>query len=156
MLEQVAQLLGETIEASPGENPLAERLFPRAYLDPTEEEAETQWQELVHGDLVRDKLAALTAIMGALGVATPVEDATPAEGGIVEIVLDKEGEAQLLGVLNDARLALGGMLGVTDDPDDRGPAPDDPRAALYYLYLDLTEIQGALVDLLLKKLPKSK
>ena len=37
---------------------VTQRLFPRAYLDPTEEEAESQWQELVHDDLVEARLDA--------------------------------------------------------------------------------------------------
>ncbi len=49
----------------------------------------------MHDDLVRDKLAALSAIMAQLDAATPVDATTPAEAGIVEIVLDEEGEAQL-------------------------------------------------------------
>ena len=44
------------------DNAATERLFPRAYLDPTEEDAETEWQAVVHDDLVREKLAALDAV----------------------------------------------------------------------------------------------
>ena len=42
------------------------RLFPLAYLDPTEEDAEGEWQRMVHPELVRSKLEALSLLAGTL------------------------------------------------------------------------------------------
>ncbi|MBV8949992.1 MAG: DUF2017 family protein, partial [Actinobacteria bacterium] len=53
-----------------------------------------------------------------------------------------------LGALNDARLALGVALGVTEDLDFEALA-NDPAAAGYAMYGWLTSLQGALVDALL-------
>ena len=41
-------------------------LFPRAYLDPTEEDAEHNWQDMVHSDLVAEKSAALASLAETL------------------------------------------------------------------------------------------
>ena len=49
-----------------GGDPTRDRLFPRAYLDPTEDEAESEWQVAVHEDLVRQKSAAVGALMDSL------------------------------------------------------------------------------------------
>src|SRR2546428_9715011 len=43
---------GQEPEGPGGADPVLERLFPRAYLDPTEEEAEAEWQRLVHRGLM--------------------------------------------------------------------------------------------------------
>ena len=49
LCEELTTLLGGDDDQA---DPVVERLFPRAYLDPTEEEAEADWQRLAHGDLV--------------------------------------------------------------------------------------------------------
>ena len=53
-----------------GDDPVRERLFPRAYLDPTEDEAESEWQGSVHEDLVRAKSAAVGALVDSLDTGT--------------------------------------------------------------------------------------
>ena len=45
-------------------DPARSRLFPRAYLDPTEESEEAEWQALVHPELLRERLDALELITG--------------------------------------------------------------------------------------------
>ncbi len=120
---------------------IRQRLFPRAYLDPTEEQAEHDWQSAVHPELVRTKLEALSLLTTTLDRATTTR-------GRVEVVLSPEESEAWLGVLNDARLALGVALGVTEDLDYGKIRPDDPSAAGYGVYGWLTSLQGQLVDAL--------
>ena len=58
-----------------------------------------------------------------------------------------------LGVLNDARLALGARLGVTEETDLGRLDPRDPESAPKAAYAWLTYLQGELVETLLGDLP---
>ncbi|MCZ7526094.1 MAG: DUF2017 domain-containing protein [Acidimicrobiia bacterium] len=119
-----------------------DRLFPRAYLDPTEEEAEAEWQRFAHPELLAGRMAALDLLTAGLDGARKV-------GGRTETLLDEEATAAWLGVLNDLRLALGARLGVTEDTDLEALDPGDPAVPALSLYGWLTELQGELVDVLL-------
>lgn len=119
-----------------------DRLFPRAYLDPTQEEAEAEWQQLVHPELLRERFEALELI------------ATSLERGIdhrnkIRVELSEDETQAWLGVLNDARLALGTRLGVSEDTDYRRLDPEAPDAPSYAAYIWLTEVQGDLVETLM-------
>ena len=85
-----------------------DRLFPRAYLDPTEDTAEREWQSLVHDDLVRNKLAAFDGVADRLAGAT----AGNATASCASRSRPSRRASCSLAV-NDARLALGTALGVT-------------------------------------------
>ena len=134
------RLLGE--EA--GSDPVTQRLFPRAYLDPTEESAESQWQSLVHGDLVETRRLALGVVVRGLGAASEMAGGS----GMREVALSAEDADQWLGVLNDARLAFGTALGVTAETDLGGLDPDDPRTEGYAVYDWLTHLVAALLGAL--------
>jgi hypothetical protein len=128
-------------DAERGQDPVRDRLFPRAYLDPTADQEERDWQSAVHGDLVRQKSEALDSLMESLDVDAP------AGGGFVEVVLEPETAEQWAAALNDVRLALGVVLEVTED-EIRLP-PGDPREPGLELYQWLTMMQGVLIDALL-------
>ena len=115
------------------------RLFPRAYLDPTEEEAEQEWQRLSHSDLLAGKLQSVKIFEESL---------ERAERGRrrVAVALDEAEATAWLTVLNDARLALGVVLGVTEDLDLADLDPGDPRTPGLHLYGWLTWLQGDLVE----------
>ena len=115
--------------------------LPRAYLDPTAESEEAEWQELVHPELLRERLDALELITGTLGRAASVQ------GDWWEIGLTPDEVQAWLGVLNDTRLVLGTRLGVTEE--ERVLDPADPEAGAYALYQWLTWLQGDLVEALL-------
>ena len=164
LIAEVRELLG-----GPGDDPVMQRLFPRAYLDPTEESAETTWRALAGPDLLRERLDRLDRIEVALGAI--------ASGDVAFVELDDEAQADWMGVINDTRLALGTALGVRDnDPDedtdddldadwdsddwdsgDRGPDADgesvDPAGPARHLYHVLTYRQEELVALLLGAMP---
>jgi hypothetical protein len=121
-----------------GGDPTRDRLFPRAYLDPTEDTAETEWQVAVHEDLVRQKSAAVGALVDSL------DDGTAGRKGTMELTLPLETVDQWVGALNDVRLALGVVLEVTEDEIQL--KRNDPRAPGLELYGWLTWLQGALVE----------
>ena len=103
-----------------GGDPTRDRLFPRAYLDPTEDEAESEWQVAVHEDLVRQKSAAVGALVDSLDTGTAKRKGTHRAHPRPEVV------EQWVSALNDVRLALGVVLEVTED--EIRLEPDDPRA----------------------------
>ena len=116
------------------------RLFPRAYLDPTAESEESEWQALVHPSLLRERLDALELITATLVRAS-------VNGDWWQIALTPDEVQAWLGVLNDTRLVLGTTLGVTEEERELDPA--DPEAGAYAMYQWLTWLQGDLVEALL-------
>lgn len=124
--------------------PVGKRLYPRAYLDPTEERAEAQFRGDVHGELVAARIAAIDGVLDALAAR---RDAT--------VKIAPEAEQQWLTVLNDARLVIGTEADVTEDLDLEALdlAPDDPRLQDLIVYAWLTELQHDLVMVLADDLP---
>jgi hypothetical protein len=122
------------------DDPARSRLFPRAYLDPTAESEEAEWQELVHPELLRERLEALELISSTL-------DRASLEGEWWQIALTPDEVQAWLGVLNDTRLVLGTRLGVSEE--ERALDPSDPEAGAYAMYQWLTWLQGDLVEALL-------
>ena len=123
-------------------DPVLERLFPRAYLDPTEESAESEWQRLVHDDLVVGRRQAVQTVERSLAGAL-------VRKGRLELSLDDDGAQAWLAVINDARLALGTRLEVTEDMDLSRLDPDDPDTAPYAVYWWLGVLEERLIDVLL-------
>ena len=137
---QLSVVLEGGVPEHGAEDPIRSRLFPRAYIDPTEDRAEATFQSMVHDDLVREKSEALAVLVGGL-------EAVADQAGRVELTLDRAGVEQWVGALNDLRLALGTALGVTDDdPDD---PDDDPRSGGLAVYHWLTSLQGEMIEGLL-------
>ena len=125
-------------------DPVKHRLWPAAYANPLDEDAEQEWQELVHPDLVTQRVAALELLAATLERAGA---ASGEEGSTIQLS-DDEATAWL-GALNDARLAIGTRLDVRDD-DLEGPPTDPahPDAPAWALYGWLTALQGDLVEAL--------
>lgn len=138
VLEGLPTQLAELLELGEGE--VRERLFPRAYLDPTEDAAEKEWQRLMHSDLLASKMEALVVVTETL------RRATDSGGADVRVELAADEVHAWLGALNDLRLALGVMLEVDDGLDLDQVRPDDPRAPGLHLYGWLTWIQGNLLE----------
>jgi hypothetical protein len=138
---ELSALLSPGAELGGAGDPVLERLFPRAYLDPTEEEAEADWQRLVHDDLVDGRRAALETVERTLAEAR-------LHRGRLEMTLTADQAEAWLAVLNDARLALGTRLEVTEDLDLAGLDPGDPDTAPYAVYWWLGLLQEHLVETL--------
>jgi hypothetical protein len=146
LLEGLPEQLRALYDSDP-DDPARARLFPRAYLDPTEEQAESEWEEIVHPGLLEARLEALTRLTATLAAAEP------ARRDRVVVHLSPEDATAWLGVLNDARLALGTRLGVTDDTDLANLDPDDPNTPVIAAYGWLTYLEGELVETLLGTMP---
>jgi hypothetical protein len=139
LLRSLPEQLRDVFEGDE-EDPARARLFPRAYLDPTAESEEAEWQALVGPSLLRERLDALQRITVTLGRAVLV-------GEWWQIDLTPDEVQAWLGVLNDTRLVLGTRLGVTEE--ERALDPGDPDAGPYALYQWLTWVQGDLIEELL-------
>jgi uncharacterized protein DUF2017 len=119
--EQLRDLLADD------DDPVLARLFPEAYRDDPEHEAE--FQSLVRSDLVGERLENLEVMERTLDA---------------EQLNEEEAAAWLSGV-NDARLVLGTRLDVTEELNLARISQDDPNAPLYALYAFLTWFEEQLV-----------
>ena len=128
------------VEAPERDSRVSGRLFPVAYLDPTEDVAEREWQALVHEDLVRAKVTAFD------DVRTLLAEGRPGADGTIVFVLDAEQEEHLLSALNDLRLVLAELIDGDDAAADRGalePGTVDTSDLLEWL----TAMVSELIDL---------
>ncbi len=137
LCRELAGLVSGDPASGPGD-PVIDRLYPRAYLDPTEEHAESEWQRLVHDDLVTARRRSLEVVELTLARAET-------KGDRFRVDLSTEEAEAWLSVLNDARLTLGTRLEVTEELDPMSVAPDDPRAPAFAIYWWLGLMQEDLV-----------
>lgn len=142
VLQWVLSDLGRMLTDGSSIDAVTQRLFPRAYLDPTEEAAETEWQATVHDELVEMRLTAMTDVVRSLDGAVEIEG----EPGTREIVLGEEGGANWIRVLNDARLAVGTALDITPEWEFATLDPAEPGYEIHVLYAWMTELLGALLS----------
>jgi hypothetical protein len=128
LLDLVKQLRTALTEGADGSDTSLRRLFPTAYVDDAERDAE--YQELVHDDLLERRLAALDVVEETANAAR----------------LEEEQLLAWMGAVNDLRLVLGTRLDVSEDMDHNLDA-DDPTAfplAVYdYLSMLLETIVAA-------------
>jgi len=141
--ESLAPLLDGGPTSGVSTDPVRDRLFPRAYLDPTEEHAEGEWQSLVHPELVAQKSAALATL--AANLADAGAEGVASEQSVRAKLTASDAEAWIM-ALNDARVVLGVTLEITDSFDPRTLDPTDPTQAPFFVYDMLTHLQGALVE----------
>jgi hypothetical protein len=118
------------------DDPVLARLLPDGYRD--DPVAAGEFRQYTEPDLRAGKVAAARTVLSTL----------PASGGRVRLA--GEDAQDWLRALNDVRLAIGTVLGVTeDDPGELpGAAPADPRSA----YLDVYHWLGYLQDSLVRAL----
>ncbi|MEV3922478.1 DUF2017 domain-containing protein [Actinomadura coerulea] len=146
LMEQLLALLGEepgekgelaslgiAENATKSDDPVLARLFPDAYRD--DGEAAGEFRRYTEMGLRDGKREAARAVLGALG-----------EGG-TDTVLDEKRMQEWLRALNDARLAIGTRLDITEDwyEEAGGMDPRDPRAPMFAAYDWLTMLQDGLV-----------
>ena len=126
-----------------GEDPVRERLFPRAYLDPTEETAEIAWAAFAHPELLESRVSTLVIMVESI---KRMEQA-PADrdaGELKMVVLSPQETESWLKGLNDLRLALGTKLEISEDQIKTDPL--DPHAQLREIYDWLTALQQELLE----------
>jgi hypothetical protein len=132
----LAAQLGLADSSELPDDPILARLLPDAYAD--DPEASGEFRRYTEIGLRSGKVAAAQTVL----------DTLPASGGRVRL---SAADAQAwLRALNDVRLSLGVVLGVTDDFDDTVQAlnADDPRAAYIGVYQWLAYLQESLVEAL--------
>lgn len=123
-----------------GDDPVLERLFPRAYLEPEDVDRDAEYQRLVREDLLDAKLANLDVVTSTLDRGT-----VSLRRWIVDLTEDEAGA--WLGALNDLRLALGVRLGITEDFDG-DIDPSNPQAPALNVLSYLGWLEENLVDAL--------
>ncbi len=123
-------------------DPAYQRLFPRAYLDPTEDAAESNWQLQVHSELARSRSDALEQFRSQL------ETSLPQRKGTHDFELPPETIEQWSVVINEIRIRLGVELDVTEDRDWSELDPAHPHWDGSVTYLFLSELLEVLVSVL--------
>ena len=129
----LAAILATDGPLAPPEDPVLARLLPDAYGDDPESAGE--FRRYTEPGLRSGKVAAARTVLATL----------PAAGGRVRL---SAGDAEAwLRSLNDVRLALGVVLGITEDYEREFAStdPEDPREAYLHVYDFLTFLQETLV-----------
>ena len=128
-----AAILATNGPSAPPEDPVLARLLPDAYGD--DPDAAGEFRRYTEPGLRSGKVAAARTVLATL----------PATGGRVRL---SAGDAEAwLRSLNDVRLALGVVLGITEDYEREfaSTGPEDPREAYLHVYDFLTFLQETLV-----------
>ncbi len=128
LLGTLVAALRASLESDVRAEPALRRLFPPAYADPQDGEAESQYQAMVHEELLASRRAALDVL-----------EATAEK--------DRLDEAELLAwmaAVNQLRLVLGTRLDVREDADPV-PDEDDPAAPLADIYAYLGVLLESLI-----------
>jgi hypothetical protein len=97
---------------------LIRRLFPVAY--PDDEEKEAEYQRLMREELVASRLSAIDSVIRTIEPANATA------------LLDEGETIALMQSINAIRLVLGSMLGITDD--DSADAADETDSPEHHLY----------------------
>jgi hypothetical protein len=117
-------------EALPTDDPAVGRLFPPAYADDPERDAE--YRRLVRDDLISQHRDALQVMEETIDARR----------------LTEEQVASWLGALNDLRLVLGTRLHVTEGTYDEAMDPDDPNTPAFALFFYLGWLEEQVVEAL--------
>ena len=124
LIEPLRDLLVE------GSSPVLKRLYPTAY--PADADANAAFDDLVHDQLLEQKLASLDTVEESL-------DATE---------LNESQLMQWLNAINSIRLVLGTRLDISEEDNPAEVADDDPDRALWLSYELLTQMLAIIVDAL--------
>lgn len=124
----LAQLCSELRELLGTDDPSLRRLFPTAYLEDPERDAE--YQILARSELVDRRLAALSRIEETVGA---------------KVLSDEDALAWMHGI-NQLRLVLGTKLGVSEDELPEPPPDDHPDALAWANAWAAYEYLSALLD----------
>jgi hypothetical protein len=126
--------LTTVLAAEDADDPVSQRLFPSAY--PDDGDAEADYRSITEAGLRSDRVERIAACSGEL-----------AAGGRIELA-DDDVARRWIQVLNDLRLALGTRLGVTEEPPELDPT--DPENQPWLVYDWLTGVQDGVVQALMR------
>lgn len=144
LLQIVGELRGSLEQ--PADSPIMQRMFPRAYLDPTEDAAEAEYRVLATAALLRTRL---DRTEGLLAVLEPVARGDRS----VALELSDDDIPMWMGTLNDVRLAMGVAFDVDEDTEAEDLADDDPRKFALEVYSLISWFFGELVDVVAVGMP---
>jgi hypothetical protein len=131
--EMLANFLLQLRDLLLSDDPLLKRLFPPAYVDDVERESD--YQDLMKGDLLESRFAAIEVMEATLG----------------QTELDETALTQWMQSINALRLVIGTSLDVSEDPGL--PDPDDADYGMGVLYEVLGWLLGDIVRALSSVLP---
>ena len=133
LLRELTREMKRLLEADvPPSDAVKQRLFPRAYEDPDNEET---FRDLIAGDLQNAKSQAVQEVRDALGIE-----------GRVDLQLGPEDVATWLRLLTDLRLAIGVRLDVTEDTMSEEIDPEHPNAPAFEVLHWLGWLQGSILE----------
>ncbi len=132
MLRSLPSQLRELLDA---DDPSLVRLFPPAYADDPQREAE--YQGMVRGDLVARRREALDVVQATIDAER----------------LDQEQLEAWMAAINDLRLVLGTKLQITEEMYEQAPPEGEPRASQFGLFVYLGWLQEQVVEALAQTLP---
>jgi uncharacterized protein DUF2017 len=122
------------------------RLFPQAYRDDPEREAE--FQRLLRDDLLQRKLEGVAAFERTL--ANRKETRKLLGFSLVQVDLTGEELTLWMGFFHDMRLLIGTRLDITDESWQQEIDPRDPRAGEFNLLHKLAYIEETVIQALRK------
>jgi hypothetical protein len=131
LLVTLVETLQAALEGDVRTEPALRRLFPPAYADAAEQDAENEYQLFMHEELLASRREALDVLGSTAG-------------------RDRLEEPEVLAwmtAINQLRLVLGTRLDVSED-DEPLPDPDDPAAPLHEIYHYLGVLLEAVIDAL--------
>ena len=117
----------EVVLVAPEEIPHTRRLFPPAYED--DDEAQAEFARLMTADLADGKRRATAAVMATLERGSMKRD-------VWRVTLSQEEAEDWLAVLNDARLTLGTRLDVTEESYEQETSDPAMEVFRYLGYLE--------------------
>jgi hypothetical protein len=131
--DDLAAMIGLTDNTKLPDDPVLARLLPDAYRD--DPEAAGEFRRYTEQGLRSGKVAAAQTVLATL----------PAKGG--QVRLAPEDAQAWLRAINDVRLAIGTLLGITEDYEDELEQASwaDPRSAYLEVYHWLGYVQDSLV-----------
>jgi hypothetical protein len=137
-IDPLQAMVGIDPTAQRPEDPALARLLPDAYRG--DEEAAAEFRRFTERSLRDTKVAHATAVLEHL------------ERSGEKVVISADEATSWLGFLNDARLALGTRIGITEENhEELATLPDDdPRGASFQVYNWLTYLQDSLLEALME------
>jgi uncharacterized protein DUF2017 len=139
LLRSVVEQMSVVLEA-PEETSNTERLFPPAYLD--DPDAQAEFARLMTDDLLEGKRRSLAS------VAATLERVEVKRGGR-RVRLSADEAQDWLAMLNDARLTLGTRLEITPETYDSDIDPDSPDALAHEVFRYLGYVEEYLLEALM-------
>jgi hypothetical protein len=125
LLRTLQDGMRQALDEGGDDDPVIERLFPRAVSD--DDEADAELRRLLRDDLLASRLVGLDALIRILDRCEP-------HRGKLRVDLVEDEPLLVLGVINDLRLAIGARVGIEDL--DRDHLPEDDALAYRLAVMD--------------------